>query len=124
VDADAGLVTPVIPETTTKSLHEISEQRTELTERVIDGEFATEDIEGGTFTISNLGMFGIDHFDPIINPPEVAILGVGRRREDATMTVSLSFDHRVVNGADGARFLTTLVDYLTDQETLVEYFDR
>jgi pyruvate dehydrogenase E2 component (dihydrolipoamide acetyltransferase) len=82
-----------------------------------------DDLSGGTFTISNLGVFGIDDFDPIINPPEVAILGVGRIRDDDSMTLSLSFDHRVVNGADAARFLDTLVGTLTDASALADFYE-
>jgi pyruvate dehydrogenase E2 component (dihydrolipoamide acetyltransferase) len=82
-----------------------------------------DDLEGGTFTVSNLGLFGVDHFDPVIDPPQVAILGVGRVRDDGSTTLSLSFDHRVVNGADAARFLDSLVDRLTDGATLRGFVD-
>jgi pyruvate dehydrogenase E2 component (dihydrolipoamide acetyltransferase) len=80
-------------------------------------------MEGGTFTVTNLGMFGVDSFDPIINPPEVAILGVGRIRDDDTMSLSLSFDHRVVNGADAARFLDSAAQKLTDASWLAGRFE-
>lgn len=123
VDADAGLLTPVVPSVTEKSVEEIAGVRHELTERALSGEFTGDDLSGGTFTVTNLGTFGIDDFDPVINPPEVAILGVGRIRDDGTMTLSLSFDHRVVNGADGARFLDGLVDTLTDPAALAGFFD-
>lgn len=122
VDIGDGLVTPVVPSVATKSVEEVARVRGSRTERALSGEFKMSDMEGGTFTITNLGMFGIDSFDPIINPPEVAILGVGRIREDGKMTLSLSFDHRVVNGADAARFLGGTVDRLTDAKWLADQF--
>ncbi|WP_165874904.1 2-oxo acid dehydrogenase subunit E2 [Natrarchaeobius oligotrophus] len=123
VDADGGLLTPVVPAVSEKSVEDVAAARRTLTRRALDGEASIDDLSGGTFTVSNLGMFGIDDFDPIINPPEIAILGVGRIRDDGTMTLSLSFDHRVVNGADAARFLDGLVDVLTAPDALCEYFD-
>ena len=96
-----------------------------MTERVLEDEFTAEDLSGGTFTVSNLGVFGSDSFTPIINPPEIAILGVNRVTERAVqidrgiefsrhVTFSLTFDHRVVDGADAARFLTTLDERLQE----------
>ena len=123
IDVERGLVTPVIPDVGEKSAADVNAIRRELTDRVTRGEFTMDDLSGGTFTISNLGLFGVDDFDPIINPPEVAILGVGRTRDDGSMTLSLSFDHRVVNGADAARFLDTLVTAATDPATLAGFFD-
>ncbi|MEF8842894.1 MAG: 2-oxo acid dehydrogenase subunit E2 [Haloarculaceae archaeon] len=123
VDVEEGLVTPVIGDVRSKSAEAVNRERAELTERVRSGEFTMDDLEGGTFTVSNLGLFGVDHFDPVIDPPQIAILGVGRVRDDGTMTLSLSFDHRVVNGADAARFLDALVDRLTDGATLRGYAD-
>ena len=73
VDAEAGLLTPVVPSVSDKSVEAVAEVRRTLTERVLSGEFTGDDLSGGTFTISNLGMFGIDDFDPIINPPEISI---------------------------------------------------
>ena len=122
VDIEDGLLTPVIPDVTAKSIESVAEIRAERMKRALSGDFAMDDLSGGTFTVTNLGMFGVDDFDPIINPPEVAILGVGRVRDDGTMTLSLSFDHRVVNGADAARFLDGLIENLTDTETLTSYF--
>lgn len=122
VDAEGGLVTPVIRETETCSIVDIARERRRLTDAVLEGEYSMEDIEGGTFTISNLGMFGVDSFDPIINPPQVAILGVGRIRKadsEPTCTLSLSFDHRVVDGADAARFLDTIVQGVESPTALV-----
>jgi len=123
VDVDAGLVVPVVPTVTEKSTEEVAAVRDALTERALGGEYTSEELSGGTFTITNLGPFGVDSFDPVINPPEVAILGVGRVREDGTMTLSLSFDHRVVNGADAARFLGGLVETLTDPLALEGFFE-
>jgi pyruvate dehydrogenase E2 component (dihydrolipoamide acetyltransferase) len=123
VDVEDGLLTPVVPTVASRSVESVAEVRGELTERALSGEFSMDDLSGGTFTITNLGMFGIDSFDPIINPPEVGILGVGRIRDDGTMTLSLSFDHRVVNGADAARFLDTIVTHLTDPVALLDLFE-
>lgn len=124
VDIEEGLVTPVVPSVATKSVEDVAAVRRERTQRALDGAFEMSDMEGGTFTITNLGMFGIDSFDPIINPPEVAILGVGRVRDDGTMTLSLSFDHRVVNGADAAKFLDGAVGKLTDANWLADQFEE
>ncbi|EMA54841.1 2-oxo acid dehydrogenase subunit E2 [Halococcus salifodinae] len=130
VDIDSGLVTPVVRDIGSKSIAEIAFERGSLTERVRSGRQRPEDLQGGTFTVSNLGAFGVDSFTPIINPPEVAILGVNAIREDPhrtetgiefrqTIGFSLSFDHRVVDGADAARFLGTLADCLEDATDLV-----
>lgn len=111
VDTDAGLLTPVIRSADERSLDGIASERRRLTETVLAGDHSMDDLQGGTFTITNLGMFGVDSFDPIINPPQIAILGVGSVRDDdgqRTCTLSLSFDHRIVDGADAARFLDTL----------------
>jgi pyruvate dehydrogenase E2 component (dihydrolipoamide acetyltransferase) len=113
VDTDAGLVTPVVRSAGDRSLRSVASERRRLTDAVLDGEYTMEDLQGGTFTITNLGMFGVDSFDPIINPPQVGILGVGRIREgddERTCVLSLSFDHRAVDGADAARFLDTIAE--------------
>lgn len=122
VDIGEGLVTPVLRSAGDKTPTQLAEERAELTERVQEGEYTMDDIQGGTFTISNLGMFGVDSFDPIINPPQIAILGVGRIREtagDPELTLSLSFDHRVVDGVDAARFLDTLTKGFTSPTALL-----
>jgi len=130
VDLDGGLVTPVVHGVDSKSVEAVSSARTRTTETVLDGEYTSDDLSGGTFTVSNLGVFGSDSFTPVINPPEVAILGLNRVTERAVrtddglafrrhMTFSLSFDHRVVDGADAARFLTTLDGYLEDAPAVV-----
>ena len=122
VDVDAGLLTPVLADVGEKSLAEIAAERASLTDRVRAGDHSMSDLRGGTVTLSNLGPLGVDAFTPIINPPEVAILGVDRIRERAVsdgdggvefrreIRFDLSFDHRVVDGADAGRFLGTLAE--------------
>jgi pyruvate dehydrogenase E2 component (dihydrolipoamide acetyltransferase) len=119
VDTDAGLLVPVIRNVDALGLRQLAEKTRELVERARLGKLAAADMQGGCFTISNLGGFGIDAFTPIINYPECAVLGVGRiakrpvvvgnaivARE--TLTLSLTFDHRLIDGAPAARFLQTL----------------
>ncbi len=116
VATEQGLVVPVIHNVDNKSLEEIALKLRELAEKARTGKLAKEDVTGGTFTITNLGMYGVDFFTPIINPPEAAILGVGRivdkpvvEGEEVVirpvMTLSLSYDHRIVDGAPAAQFL-------------------
>lgn len=124
IDHGEGLVTPVIGNVDQKRLTQVAKERQDVTQRIAQGEYTMDDMQGGVFTISNLGVFGVDHFDPVINPPEIAILGVGRIREDGAMTLSLSFDHRVVNGTDAARFLGTIVEELTTEKALASYFSQ
>jgi len=130
VDIEAGLVTPVVADIGSKSLAAVARDRQRLTERVRAGEYSMSTFRGGTFTVSNLGPLGVDSFTPVINPPEVAILGVGRITETVVpdgddvahrqrLTLDLSFDHRVVDGADAARFLGTLADHLDDARKYV-----
>ncbi|WP_435176421.1 2-oxo acid dehydrogenase subunit E2 [Halorussus sp. AFM4] len=130
VDIEAGLVTPVLRDVGSKSLGDIATERRELTESVRAGDYSMSDLRGGTVTVTNLGVLGVDSFTPVINPPEVAILGVNRIRERAERgddgvefrrrtNFDLSFDHRVVDGADAARFLDTLADEVTDAEAFV-----
>jgi pyruvate dehydrogenase E2 component (dihydrolipoamide acetyltransferase) len=131
VDVDKGLLTPVIPDVGAKTVDEIAAVREDLTDRALSGAYTGDDLSGGTFTVSNLGAFGVTSFTPVINPPEVAILGVGAVEEKPVrgdrggvawrrhVGFSLSFDHRVVDGADAARFLDTLADELADAVALV-----
>lgn len=130
VDIEAGLVTPVLRHLDSKSLAELATERRRLTERVQEGEYSMRDLRGGTFTVSNLGVFGVDSFTPIINPPEIAILGVNRIRERAQrgsdgvvfrnqLPVDLSFDHRLVDGADAARFLETFAEHVENSDRFV-----
>jgi pyruvate dehydrogenase E2 component (dihydrolipoamide acetyltransferase) len=119
VSTAQGLLTPILRSADTLSLGEIARQSSELAARARAGTLRREDITGGTFTVSNLGMYGLDSFDAIINPPQVAILAVGALRERVlarsgvavvapALTLTLSADHRVVDGAVAARFLATL----------------
>ena len=119
VATDQGLLTPVVRQAQLKSAAEIAAATTDLAVRARAGTLRREEITGGTFTVSNLGMYGLDRFDAIINPPQVAILAVGAVREaviveggrpavGAVLTLTLSCDHRVVDGAEGAKFLATL----------------
>jgi pyruvate dehydrogenase E2 component (dihydrolipoamide acetyltransferase) len=116
-----GVVAPVIRNADKASLGEIAEQRRELTERARAGKLRPTDLSGGSFTISNLGMFGVDSFTAIIVPPQAAILAVGRIADRVLaldgrptirpmMTLTLSSDHRVVDGARAAEFLQDLAD--------------
>ena len=116
VDTDRGLLVPVIRDADRKGIAEVARVFRELVARARAGKSTPDDLTGGTFTVTNLGMFDIDAFTPIINPPECAILGVGRIQERPAvhagqicvrqlMVLSLTFDHRVVDGAPAARFL-------------------
>jgi pyruvate dehydrogenase E2 component (dihydrolipoamide acetyltransferase) len=120
VAAPNGLVVPVIRDADRCSVQEIARARADLVGRARDGKMTLPDMEGGTFTISNLGMFGIEQFVAVLNPPQVAILAVGAVKETPVvvegaidiapmMHVVLTCDHRAIDGADGAEFLRTLV---------------
>ncbi|MGB9713593.1 MAG: dihydrolipoamide acetyltransferase family protein [Candidatus Bathyarchaeales archaeon] len=124
-----GLVVPVIRNADKKSLKEIEEAINALTEKARRGKLSREEVSGGTFTISNLGMYGVDFFTPIINPPEAAILGVGRIVQKPfvvegkieakqAMALSLSYDHRIVDGAPAAEFLQKVKRYMEAPENL------
>lgn len=119
VSTDGGLSTPVLRDVASKTAAEVAAGVADLAQRARSGKLVREEITGGTFTVSNLGMFGIDQFDAIINPPQVAILAVGAARERViarqgaavvakVATLTLSCDHRVVDGAVGAAFLADL----------------
>ena len=122
VDTEDGLLVPVIHHVSTLSLRQLAERSRILIEQARAGKLSAADMQGGVFTITNLGAFGIDAFTPIINVPETAILGLGAiRREPVALdndqitvrdhlTLSLTFDHRVTDGAPAARFLQTLRD--------------
>jgi len=120
VATDRGLVVPVLDDVNHKSLREIAVRRRALTEKARAGSLTLRDLEGGGFTISNLGMFAVDRFSAIINPPQAAILAVGRIKERPfvangqltvrpTMCLTMSVDHRILDGAEAARFLGRLV---------------
>lgn len=119
VAVDEGLLVPVIKFADGKSISDISTEAKALAEKAVNKKLAPQEMEGNTFTISNLGMFGIEEFTAIINPPDACILAVGAIRQEAAlvdgslknvnkMKVTLSCDHRVVDGAAGAKFLQTL----------------
>lgn len=121
VALDEGLIVPVVQRAESKSLQEIAVESRALGEKARAGHLKLEDVSGGTFTITNLGMFGIDAFTPILNPGETGILGVGRIVEKpavfndaiakrAMIWLSLTFDHRVVDGAPAAEFLRTVIE--------------
>ena len=116
ISVDDGLVTPVIKQAETKSLPEISDAVKDLAVRARDRKLRPDEFDGGTITVSNLGAWGIDHFDAIINPPQAAIVSVGAIKDQAVveqgqvtvgkrMWLGMSCDHRVVDGAVGAAFL-------------------
>lgn len=119
VALDNGLVTPVIRNANRKGVREISREMAEFASRAREGSLSRRDYDGGSFSISNLGMFGVSHFDAIINPPQAAILAVGGLRRELRETeqgeqainvieMTLSSDHRVIDGATAARFLQKL----------------
>jgi len=120
---ESGLIVPVIRNVERKSLVEISTELTSLVAKANKGDLTLNEVTGGTFTLTNLGMFGVDAFTPLINPPESAVLGVGRIVEKplsfegriemrAFVTLSLTFDHRVMDGAIAAQFLGKLTEIL------------
>ena len=130
VALDDGLVVPVIRNADKERLSEISEQVRGFAERARSNQLTPGELQGGTFTITNLGNFGVDAFTPIINPPESAILGVGRILKKpvvhddeivarSMLTLSLTFDHRVVDGAPAAQFLQTVSSYIQDPYLLL-----
>ncbi|MGE0821222.1 MAG: 2-oxo acid dehydrogenase subunit E2 [Candidatus Binatia bacterium] len=134
VDTEHGLIVPVIRDVDRKSLTELATELTELIERVRQGKGKPEDMRGGTFTITNPGPIGGTAFTPIINYPEVAILGLARAGLEPVvegdldnftivprlrLPLHLAFDHRVNDGADAARFLRTIIDILSDPESFI-----
>ncbi|MFN8457919.1 MAG: dihydrolipoamide acetyltransferase family protein [Anaerolineae bacterium] len=125
VDTERGLVVPVIREVDKKGLQEVGAEFRALVERARTGKSSRDDLSGGTFTISNLGMYRVDAFTPVINMPEVAILGVGRiapkpvvKGEEIVIRqmlgLSLVFDHRLVDGAPAARFLDYICEVIEE----------
>ena len=130
VDTPSGLVVPVIRDVDKKGLMELAKELGEVSERMRAGKIAPGDLQGGCFSISSLGGIGGSHFTPIINAPEVAILGVaksstrpvwnGKSFEPRQMLpISVSYDHRVIDGAQGARFISFLSSVLSDIRRLV-----
>ena len=130
VDTPAGLVVPVIRDVDKKSIWELASEVSALAELARDKKLKPDDMQGGVFTVSSLGAIGGWGFTPIINAPDVAILGVGRAavqpvwdgevfRPATMLPLALSYDHRVVNGGDGGRFLTDLAALLADVKRMV-----
>jgi len=119
VAAPSGLVVPVIRDADRKSVQQIAADRADIVSRARDGKLQLADLEGGTFTISNLGMYGIEQFVAVLNPPQVAILAVGSIGDRVvafdgefaavpTLTMTLTCDHRAIDGSEGAEFLQTV----------------
>jgi pyruvate dehydrogenase E2 component (dihydrolipoamide acetyltransferase) len=130
VDAERGLLAPVIRNVDRKGLAQLAAETKSLVERAREGRCTPEELRGSTFTLTNLGMFGIDAFTPIINLPECAILGVGRIKEQPAVVngqvairpmvwLSLTFDHRLVDGGPAARFLQRVVQLLERPHLLI-----
>ena len=130
VALEEGLITPVIRECDRKPLVEIARDTKRLSAHAREGKLRQEEYSGGTFTVSNLGMFGVEEFAAIINPPQAGILAVGAVaprpvvRDGAlaiaqTMKATISVDHRVVNGADAARFLLEVKELLENPARLL-----
>ena len=127
VALDDGLVVPVVRDADSKSLEVIGREIADLAERARAAQLATSETEGGIFSVTNLGAYGIDAFTPLLNPPQTAILGLGRARPRPAvvagavvvrtlMVLSLTFDHRVLDGAPAAAFLATVVGLLQEPE--------
>ncbi len=130
VDTPNGLVVPVFKDVNKKGIIELSRELIEVSKKARAGKLTAGDMQGGCFTISSLGGIGTTHFAPIVNAPEVAILGVSKSAMEPVwngkeftprlmMPISLSFDHRVIDGADGARFITIINNTLSDIRRLV-----
>jgi len=130
VALEDGLVVPVLHRADTLTLAEIATRREDVVARAQSGKLRPADIQGGTFTISNLGMYGVDAFNAIVNPPQAAILAVGRIAERVVpvagrpavqpmLVLTLSCDHRAVDGARGAQFLGALADLVEEPLSLL-----
>ena len=131
VDTDGGLVVPVLRDADKQDVFEIAQGLQELSSRAREGQLKVADIQGGSFTVSSLGSIGGTFFTPIINAPEVAVLGVSRARPRPVfidgkfkarlvLPVSLSYDHRVIDGALAVRFTTFLCKLLANVDDLTE----
>ncbi|MBP2848440.1 pyruvate dehydrogenase complex dihydrolipoyllysine-residue acetyltransferase [Dickeya oryzae] len=130
VDTPNGLVVPVFKDVNKKGIVELSRELMTISKKARDGKLTAGEMQGGCFTISSIGGLGTTHFAPIVNAPEVAILGVSKSAMEPVwngkefvprlmMPISLSFDHRVIDGADGARFITIINNTLSDIRRLV-----
>ena len=130
VDTERGLLVPVIKDVDRKDILKLALELGDISNRARTNKIGLDELQGGTFTVTNLGSLGVGEFTPIVNYPEVAIMGLGRAREEATvregrieprliMPLALSYDHRVIDGADGARFMRKIVDALENPELML-----
>ena len=130
-----GLIVPTIRRADERSLEEIAREARDLANKVREGKASYEEVTGGTFTVTNLGAYDIDAFTPIVNPPQIGILGVGRVAEKpvvhqgeiakrSMMFLSLTFDHRVIDGVPAAEFLRALKGHLEDPWWMVARFPK
>jgi len=130
VGSPNGLMVPVLKDTDQKSLVQLATELEGLAEKVRSRKISMDEMQGGVFTITNLGGIGGTSFTPIVNWPEVAILGISKAKQELQMVdgqiearlmmgLSLSYDHRVIDGADGARFMRRLCDVLSNPFELV-----
>lgn len=130
VSTDTGLITPIVPQANQKSLTQISEEVRLLAKKAKEGKLAPHEFQGGSFTISNMGMFGVTEFQAILNPPQVGILAVAGIQDVAFvkngmlitgkgMNITLSADHRVVDGVAGAKFIKSVQKYLENPISLL-----
>jgi pyruvate dehydrogenase E2 component (dihydrolipoamide acetyltransferase) len=127
---EEGLIVPVIRDIGKKTLSEIAKARTSIVEKGKSGKLTPDEMKGSTFTISSLGMFGIEEFAAIINQPESAILAVGAILDKPVvinkqivvrpvMKITLSYDHRVIDGAKAAEFMKTLKEFLENPSSVI-----
>jgi pyruvate dehydrogenase E2 component (dihydrolipoamide acetyltransferase) len=130
VDTERGLLVPVIKDVDRKDIYELAAELGDLGDRTRNNRVTPDELQGGTFSVTNLGSLGGSAFTPIVNHPEVAILGIGRGREEAVvvdgrieprimMPLCLSYDHRVVDGADGVRFINKLIESIQNPEHML-----
>jgi pyruvate dehydrogenase E2 component (dihydrolipoamide acetyltransferase) len=130
VDTERGLLVPVLRNVEQKGLQQIAQETASLITRAQSGQCTPDEMQGGRFTLTNLGMFGVDMFTPIINLPQCAILGIGRIKTQPVMVgnavvgremvwLSLTFDHRLVDGAPAARFLQRVVQMIEHPHLLL-----
>jgi pyruvate dehydrogenase E2 component (dihydrolipoamide acetyltransferase) len=131
IATEDGLFVPVIHQADQLSLSQITDRRSELVRLAQDGTLGLEDLQGGTFTLTNLGMYGVDIFNAVLNPPQAAILAVGRITErvvpvngqpavQPVMMLSVSYDHRAIDGARGAQFLEALANLVEEPLILLD----
>jgi pyruvate dehydrogenase E2 component (dihydrolipoamide acetyltransferase) len=130
VALDAGLIVPVIRDTASRDLASLASESKRLADAARAGSLQLAELEGGTISVSTLGMFGVDMFTPVINPPNTAIVGVGRLRDDVVLdadanvgvtkrlTLSLTWDHRAFDGAPAAAFCQAVAALLNDPTAL------